>query len=152
MTQLWALISKRGELRQLYTQDIDHHPVDHGHRRECRSFNVWPLEREPDIIHGETVDYATGAFTFDVSSVLPALLSEIKSEAARRIEAIAPMWRQINDLHEPDTPGAVQRRKALNVVRAWSNKLEASAAAAASPADVMAMRSLLNSTETKDPR
>jgi len=49
----------------------------------------------------------------------------IKAEAEARILEIAPIWRQVNDLAEPDTDGARERRRAIDDVRDWSNRAEA---------------------------
>lgn len=49
----------------------------------------------------------------------------VKREAMRRIEAVAPLWRQLNDLHEPDAPGVTERRVAINAIRMTSNRIEA---------------------------
>lgn len=62
-----------------------------------------------------------------------ALIARIKREAGRRIEAIAPLWRQINDLSvlagvlppEADEKAeAGQRRRAIEALRARSNQIE----------------------------
>lgn len=66
---------------------------------------------------------------------LAMLNTEIKAEAARRIEAISPQWRQTTDLREPSEAGAT-RFAAIDEVRAWSNLLEREAAKALSHAAV----------------
>jgi len=59
------------------------------------------------------------------------LVAATKREAARRIEAIAPLWRQLNDsralaIATGDVPAAIERRfAAIDAVRAASNRLEA---------------------------
>lgn len=57
------------------------------------------------------------------------LVRAIKSAAARRIDAISPAWRQLNDMREPTETGAA-RFAALDAVRAWSNELEQKALSA----------------------
>lgn len=47
----------------------------------------------------------------------------VKREAARRIEAISPLWRQLNDQREP-TEAGVARFAAIDVVRAASAAIE----------------------------
>ncbi|MDG2513205.1 hypothetical protein P7B04_10920 [Sphingobium yanoikuyae] len=65
-----------------------------------------------------------------------AAIRRVKREAARRIEAIAPLWRQLNDQRDP-SPMAEERFAAIDAIRTASNAIEAeitplSAAAAAS--------------------
>jgi hypothetical protein len=52
------------------------------------------------------------------------MLAAIKREAERRIEAISPPWRQLNDLREPSDAGAA-RFAAIDAVRAASDAIEA---------------------------
>lgn len=75
------------------------------------------------------------------------LAGAIKAEAARRIEAIAPAWRQMNDLREPSPEGAA-RFAAIDEVRTWSNALEARALAATDEAELAAVRDELSNEET----
>lgn len=140
MSQLWAVTNASGLCLFLYTDGPNQHPRDCGNMMACKGRSVWPLAREVQTSLGEVVDHATGTIQFNVSSVLPALLVAIKAEAARRIEAISPGWQQTNDLRLPSTAGAA-RFAAIDAVRAWSNQLEATAAAATNPADVTAIRS-----------
>lgn len=51
-------------------------------------------------------------------------LLRVKREAARRIEAIAPLWRQLNDQRAP-TPESTARFTAIDAIRAASNLIEA---------------------------
>lgn len=51
------------------------------------------------------------------------LVTAIRREAARRIEAIAPAWRQLNDLRDP-SPAAAARFAAIDAVRAASTLIE----------------------------
>lgn len=60
------------------------------------------------------------------------LVAAIRREAARRIEAIAPAWRQLNDLRDP-TPAAAARFAAIDAVRAASNLIEQDMAATEVP-------------------
>lgn len=46
-----------------------------------------------------------------------------RQEAARRIEAISPVWRQMNDMREPSEAGAA-RFAAIDLVRAASGLIE----------------------------
>lgn len=59
------------------------------------------------------------------------LITATKREASRRIDAVAPLWRQLNDWRDLATvePGeeraAIERRVAdINAIRAASNRLE----------------------------
>lgn len=51
-------------------------------------------------------------------------IAAIKAEAERRILEVAPIWRQLNDLADPTSPGAILRRAQINEIRAWSNAAE----------------------------
>ncbi len=51
-------------------------------------------------------------------------VAAIKAEAARKIEDVAPLWRQINDLTNPNASGAAERRQQIEAIRAWSNAEE----------------------------
>lgn len=53
-----------------------------------------------------------------------AALRAVKREASRRIEAIAPIWRQLNDQRAP-TPESDARFHAIDAIRAASNMIEA---------------------------
>lgn len=53
----------------------------------------------------------------------PQLVQAIKAEAARRIELIAPLWRQLNDTRAP-TPESAARFAAIDQVRAASDLIE----------------------------
>lgn len=125
MSQLWALVAPDGSYVLRFTNSADEHPAEHGHAEECEGMAVWPLEREPRLELGEGVDPETGAFDFQHERVEARLVAAIKAEAGRRIEAIAPLWRQINDLNDPGAPGAAERATAITAIRAWSNDAEA---------------------------
>lgn len=56
------------------------------------------------------------------------LIAQIRREAARRIDAVAPVWRQLNDLRTP-TPAAAARFAAINAIRAASDLIEQDLAA-----------------------
>lgn len=142
MSQLWALTRNDGRCAFIYTDGPAQDPRDCGNRAACQYCNVWPLAREPKAALGEVIDHATGAIVFNLSSVLPGLLVAIKAEAARRIEGIAPLWRQTNDIRQPSSEGTA-RFTAIDAVRAWSNQLEATAAAATLPAQITAIRAQL---------
>lgn len=51
------------------------------------------------------------------------LLRRVKGEARRRIDAISPTWRQLNDLRDPTLDGAA-RFAAIDAIRAASAGLE----------------------------
>ena len=51
------------------------------------------------------------------------LAAAVRREATRRIAAIAPVWRQLNDLREP-TPASAARFAAIDAVRAASALIE----------------------------
>lgn len=64
------------------------------------------------------------------------LINATKREAARRIDVIAPLWRQLNDWRDLATVeageqrAAIERRvAAINAIRAASNRLELALAA-----------------------
>lgn len=57
-----------------------------------------------------------------------ALTRDIKREARRRIDAISPAWRQLNDLREPGAEGAA-RFAQIDAVRAASALIEQQLAA-----------------------
>ncbi|WP_313801007.1 hypothetical protein [Sphingobium sp.] len=59
-----------------------------------------------------------------VAETRAALVRRVKREAARRIEAIAPIWRQIND-QRIATPEGAARFIAIDTVRAASSAIEA---------------------------
>ena len=54
-----------------------------------------------------------------------ALSRMVKAEAERRILAIAPIWKQLNDLRAPMTPEAGDRFDRIDAVRSASNQIEA---------------------------
>lgn len=136
--QLWAIVSKRGAFRLIYTASADISPVDDGHRKECRDKAVWPLARDPKP--GERIDFDTGEFIYDGEhaqpgrrSVVDELIFDIKAEAGRRILNAYPLWKQMNDMDLPaDDPDVVARKEERDRIRAWSNALEARARAATS--------------------
>lgn len=53
-----------------------------------------------------------------------ALARQVKRETARRIEAVAPIWRQLNDQRAPSPAGAA-RFAAIDAIRAASDAIEA---------------------------
>lgn len=63
------------------------------------------------------------------------LIRAVKREASRRIDAIAPVWRQLNDQRVPSEDGAA-RFAAIDAVRAASGSIEAEVASA--PDDALA--------------
>ncbi|TAJ72979.1 MAG: hypothetical protein EPO45_19180 [Sphingobium sp.] len=58
---------------------------------------------------------------------------QVKRIAARRIEAISPIWRQLNDLRS-DSPAAAARFAAIDTIRTASSRIEAELARATSAA------------------
>ena len=58
-----------------------------------------------------------------------ALLRQAKREAARRIDAVAPIWRQMNDMRAPG-PDADARFAAIDAIRAASTLIERQIASA----------------------
>ena len=58
-----------------------------------------------------------------------ALIARVKKEAARRINAISPVWRQVNDLRLPST-AATTRFERIDAIRAASGAIEAEIARA----------------------
>jgi len=132
--QLWAIIED-DTYRLIWTASADQHPVDAGHAQECRGRKVVALDREPVNLLGEYVS-AEGEIAFDVRRVADGWAAAIKAEAGRRIEAFAPLWRQLNDLADPSDPAAIERRRRIDAVRAWSNEMEAKLLAATGPQGV----------------
>lgn len=61
------------------------------------------------------------------------LVAQIRNEARRRIEAISPVWRQMNDLREPSPEGEA-RFAAIDAIRAASGLIEQDLAATATAA------------------
>ena len=51
-------------------------------------------------------------------------VAAIKIEAARQIEAVAPLWQQLNDMRQPTSEGDA-RFAAIDAVRVWSDAEEA---------------------------
>ena len=51
------------------------------------------------------------------------LVRQVKREAARRIDAVSPIWRQLNDSRAPSSEGAA-RFAAIDAIRAASNAIE----------------------------
>lgn len=60
-------------------------------------------------------------------AVRAQLTAAIRREASRRIRAISPEWRQLNDLREPSEAGAIRFAR-LDAIRAASNRIEELAA------------------------
>lgn len=131
--QLWAIVGKSGKFVLRYDEPID------GHKAETKDKNIWSLEREPDIANGEGIDYETGNFDFNLKRVLPTLISEVKEQAAKLIEAVSPDWKQSNDIRLP-TPSGDARFEKIDGIRAWSNEIETRIAALDSVEAVIAIR------------
>ncbi len=52
-------------------------------------------------------------------------IEDVRTEAARRIHAVSPIWRQINDLRsDPLSPDACERWAAIDAIREASNLIE----------------------------
>ncbi len=80
-----------------------------------------------------------GEIGFDVSRIAAAVTGRIKETAARRIEAVAPIWRQLNDLADPTNPDHQRRRQQIDAIRAWSNEAERKLRHAHCVSDVVAV-------------
>lgn len=52
------------------------------------------------------------------------LMQQVKREAGRRILAVSPLWRQLNDIRHPDLPDSMARFAAIDAVRAASQAIE----------------------------
>jgi hypothetical protein len=52
-------------------------------------------------------------------------VAAIKAEAAKRILAKWPIYKQLNAMSEPDADWVKQMRKEIKAIRDWSNKAEA---------------------------
>lgn len=137
MTQIWVIVDKSGDFQIRY----DNPALDD--KATLRGKNVFELAREPLIHLGEAVCFETGEIIFKKSTIDSALISDIKAAAAERISAVAPIWRQLNDLANPNEPGASDRRSEIDDIRQWSNQMEASVASAKSASDISDIRSAL---------
>lgn len=132
MSQLWAIVAPNHAFRIVFTDSADVSPADCGHADECEDMAVWPLEREPDIAHGELVDFATGSIIYCPFVAQPGwpsaydmLIAEIKAEAGRRILEAYPLWKQLNDMDlSAFDPGVLERKAERDRIRDWSNELE----------------------------
>lgn len=71
--------------------------------------------------------------TASAASRRAALVRRVKRQAALRIEAISPLWRQLNDMRDASVAGAA-RFAAIDAVRAASAVIEAEIAATAAAA------------------
>lgn len=60
----------------------------------------------------------------DAGAQRAQLVAAIKREAARRIDQVAPIWRQLNDARAPSPEGA-RRFAQVDAIRAASNAIEA---------------------------
>lgn len=136
-TAIWALIDRRGGwvIRHV---PAGLHPAEAGHAAECAGCVAVQLAREPDQDAFEIVN-RRGRIGFDSTRARAAILAEVRAEAARRIEAVAPLWRQQNDLREPSEAGAA-RFAEIDRIRAASNRFEAEATGLRSAATVRRLR------------
>lgn len=71
--------------------------------------------------------------TVTIAARRAALVRAVKRQAARRIEAVSPLWRQLNDQRAPSQDGD-RRFAAIDAIRVASDAIEADIAAAASDA------------------
>lgn len=129
---LWALIRSDGKFMLRFDDPAQEAEEDEG------VVAVVAIPREPDTEYGEGVD--SNGIHFDFDLVAASVTAAIKREAERRIYAVAPIWRQLNDAHEPNGPGAAERRSGIRNARDWSNDLEGRCRQCGSAAD---LRSLL---------
>jgi hypothetical protein len=139
MSQLWAIVDRSGQCVFRYTDSIEHSPIDFGHADECDRAQVWPLDREPQRSLGEMVSAQTGVIIFSAQIAADDIIPAIKQAAEYAILEVSPIWRQINDLAEPETPGAAARHAVVKALRQQSNDLEQLAALATSAADLAAV-------------
>lgn len=79
--------------------------------------------------------HADGAWHENMPAHRARALAGIKAEAATRIEAFAPQWRQSNDLRQPSPEGAARFAR-IDAIRAWSNQAETAIATAQSVAEL----------------
>lgn len=68
-----------------------------------------------------------------MADVRDRLVRRVKQEAARRIEAVSPVWRQLNDARIPSDQGA-SRFAAIDAIRAASAIMEQQIASASKAA------------------
>ncbi len=66
----------------------------------------------------------TAARRVDVAAQRAQLVAAIKREAARRIDQVSPIWRQMNDTRSPSPEGA-RRFAQIDAIRDASNAIEA---------------------------
>lgn len=80
--------------------------------------------------------YVDGRWADNLTAMKARAAQNIKAEAGRRIEAFAPLWKQINDLNDPGAPGAAERASAIAAIRAYSNDAEMIVLTSTSAADL----------------
>lgn len=82
-----------------------------------------------DIVTGPNGRPHIRRHTPSIADRRAAMTAMVKREAARRINVISPIWRQLNDMRDPG-PDAAARFAAIDAVRATSQAVEAQIAAA----------------------
>lgn len=114
---IWAVIKRGGE----FTIHFDDPSVFH--KANCKDAKVHQLEREPDVMHGERIDYDSGEIVFDITTIQETVLSEIKKKTAELIYEVSPEWKQRNDIRKP-SPEGESRFDEIDRLRESSNLLE----------------------------
>lgn len=128
MSQFIAWIEDRGTLRPaFYDSEI------HKDRVPDNAVEIAPA-RKQELLRamqdGKRVERGPGGVPRIVAARLTmparrdAAAEDIRQEAARRIAAISPIWRQLNDQRQPSPEGDA-RFAAIDAVRAASSEIEA---------------------------
>lgn len=136
MSQIWAIVAASGSCSICFTGSADEHPAQFGHEEDCVDRNVWALDREPVDRLGERVDYETGEIVFDRDLAFARIVPAIKSATQTAILRVAPLWRQLADLADPDNEAKAGRAEAIAVLRSRSNQLEDMVRSASLPSEV----------------
>lgn len=114
---IWTVVKKSGEFTIHFDDPGVFHKFNH------KTDKIYQLEREPDVMHGEKVDYKTGEIVFDIGMIQETVLSEIKKKTADLIYEVSPEWKQRNDIRKP-SPEGESRFDEIDRLREASNLLE----------------------------
>jgi hypothetical protein len=151
---MWALVEADGNFAVRF---CDEHPAECGHADECEGLDVVEIPRLPDWQHGERVDVVAGEIFYDPNfaprgsrSAADRFVEAVKQTAGARIDKVAPVWRQLNDMRAVDDPEAAARLARIDEIRAWSNRLEALATKASTARALARLRLVLVRTAASD--
>jgi hypothetical protein len=116
---IWAIVKKSGEFEIRFDD-----PAATEKKSALRNRAVWPLEREPIPHLGERVSFDDGSITFSAARAAAYAVPQIKAATQVAILREVPMWRQVNDIEDPDSPGKAERKALVAARRIRSNELE----------------------------